>query len=82
MFPQLTCTSAGSISASLETSTCKGDKSVSKSREKDSKVGISFTMEKTINGFRVRQRGNYFKFNSEHIKAENPSKNCHPNSAK
>lgn len=26
--------------------------------------------------------GNGFKFNSEHIKGENPSGNCHPNSAK
>lgn len=55
---------------------------MSESTEKDSKVGISFTKEKTINGFRVRQRGNDFKFNSGHIKAEYPSKNCHPNSAR
>lgn len=60
----------------------KWDNSVSKNRKKDSKVWISFTNEKTINGFRVRQRGNGFKFYSEHIKAENPRGNCHPNSAK
>lgn len=35
-----------------------------------------------MNGFRVRQIGNGFKFNSEHIKAENPRGNHRPNSAK
>lgn len=53
MFPQLTCMSAGSISASPETSTCKMRQFSVK--EKDLKVWISFTNEKIIKGFRVRQ---------------------------
>lgn len=52
---------------------------MSKNRVKDQNIlnmRVSFTKEKTINGFRVRQMiSNAFKFNSECIKAGNPRGN-------
>lgn len=57
-----------------------------KKRGKDQNIlemRVSFTKEKTINGFRVRQMiSNSFKCNSECVKARNLRGNRHHNSAK